>query len=148
MIAGEAADRAAIRELCDLYHAAVNLREWALLPDIFAPDAIWSGKPPIELHFEGLGAIIDGIRTSVERQEILVQTSSGILIVLDGAGTASVRSTLVEFGREPGKDGWSAVAQFEDRVVKSDNRWRFAARRVQLRHLGAFPISGGLLGAS
>lgn len=137
----EVANRAAIRDLCDLYHAAVNFRDWAILPAIFTPDAVWSARPPIGLRFEGLSAVTDGIRTSVERQEILVQTSSGIVVDFDGADAATVRSTLVEFGREPGKDRWSAVAVFEDRVVKADNRWRFAARTVHLRHLGAFPIS-------
>ena len=138
----QSADRSAIRELCDLYHAAVNFRDWSLLADIFAPDATWYAMPPIDLRFEGISAIIEGVRASVERQEILVQTSSGLVIDLHGIGAASVRSTLAEFGREPGKDGWSAVAFFDDRVVKMDNVWRFAARTVHLRHLGAFPISG------
>lgn len=138
---GEAADRAAIRDLCDLYHAAVNFRDWTILPTIFTPDAVWCAMPPIGLRFEGLSAVTDGIRTSVERQEILVQTSSGIVVAFDDADAATVRSTLIEFGKDASQDGWSAVAVFEDRLVKAENRWRFAARTVHLRHLGAFPIS-------
>ena len=142
MTAEQTTDRSAIRELCDLYHAAVNFRDWSLLADIFAPDATWFGMPPIDLRFEGISAIIEGVRASVERQEILVQTSSGLVIDLHDTDAGSVKSTLLEFGREPGKDGWSAVAVFNDRVIKLDGMWRFAARTVHLHHLGTLPISG------
>jgi hypothetical protein len=138
----QAADRLAIRDLADLYHAAVNTRNWTILPGIFTQDAVWSIGPPIDLRFAGLEAICDGIRASVERQEILVQTSTGIVIDLDGSHAASIKSTLIEFGREKAKEGWCATAFFEDQVVKTDGGWRFSTRTVRLRYIGRYPLSG------
>ncbi len=136
----EVADRLAIRELCDRYHAMVNTRDWSLIADLFAPDAVWTVLPPIDLRFVGLEAITSGIIASVERQALLVQTSSGLVINL-GDGRAALRSTLMEVGREPNMAGWFAVALFEDEVVRVDGAWRFAARTVRLQHSGGLPLA-------
>ncbi|WP_165191684.1 nuclear transport factor 2 family protein [Caulobacter soli] len=133
-------DKAAIRQLLDLYHAAINFRDWTLLPQVFLPDATWFAPEPIGLRFEGLAAIEEGFRASVGRQEILAQTSSGVVVDLDDQNGASVRSTLMEVGQEPAKAPWSAIVAFDDKVVRTADGWRIASRIVRLRHIFSFPV--------
>lgn len=127
--------RAEIRELLDLYHAAVNGRDWALLPRIFTETAIWDAPAPIGARFSGLAELERGFAESVGRQELLVQSSSGVVIDFVSAAEALVRSTMVEFGREPDKVTWTAVVRFEDTAVLTQAGWRIAARKVLVDHV-------------
>ncbi|MGH6613712.1 nuclear transport factor 2 family protein [Sphingomonas sp.] len=135
--------RIAIRELIDRYHAAINHRDWTMLATLFAPDAIWQALAPIDLRFDGHGAVLAGLRASVLRQELLVQASSGLIIDLDDADTASVQSTLIEFGRESGTGtGWSAIAFYSDTVRRLGDDWRFARRTLRVRYMGELAVTG------
>lgn len=127
--------RAEIRELLDLYHAAINGRDWALLPRIFTETAIWDAPAPIGARFAGLAQLERGFAESVGRQELLVQSSSGVVIDFVSATEALVRSTMVEFGREPDKATWTAVVRFEDTAVLTQAGWRIAARKVLVDHV-------------
>lgn len=143
-VAGRALARAEIRELLDLYHAAVNYRDWTLLPRIFTETAIWDAPPPIGARFSGLAELARGFAESVGRQELLVQSSSGVLIDFVSTTEALVRSTMVELGREPDKAAWTAVVRFEDTAVLTQAGWRIAARKVLVDHvlLAAAPSGG------
>jgi ketosteroid isomerase-like protein len=61
-------DRAALRDLIDQYHAAINHRDFTLLAGVFASDAVWEALAPINLHFEGSDAVREGLRQSVGRK--------------------------------------------------------------------------------
>jgi ketosteroid isomerase-like protein len=131
-------DRAALRDLIDQYHAAINHRDFTLLAGVFASDAVWEALAPINLHFEGRDAVLEGLRQSVGRQELLVQSSSGVVITLRDARTASIRSTLTEIGRErDGGAGWEAVGFYDDEARKDDDGvWRFVRRTFRVRYMG------------
>ncbi len=138
-----AAKRTAIRELLDTYHGAINFADWVALEGVFTEDAVWEALLPIDLRFEGRQAILEGLEQSVGRQELPVQSSSGILIDFSDDGSASVRSTLSEFGKEKGTGkGWRAIAVYFDRVVQRDGFWRFQRRTLQLRYQGDSPAPG------
>jgi len=137
------ASKAAIRDLLDTYHGAINHIDWAALEGVFTEDAVWEALPPIGLRFEGRQAVLKGLKQSVGRQELLVQSSSGVLIDFAVDGSASVRSTLSEFGKEKGTGkGWRAIAVYLDRVVQRDGFWRFQKRTLQLRYQGDSPAPG------
>lgn len=141
-----AAEATAIRELLDTYHGAINFRDWAVLGRLFTEDAVWEALPPISLRFEGRPNVLDGLRHSVERQEFLVQSSSGVLIDFIDDRTADVRSTLSEFGKEKASgNGWRAVAVYLDRVIKESGTWRFQRRTLKLRYQGNSPAPGAVL---
>jgi ketosteroid isomerase-like protein len=143
------AKQTAIRELLDTYHGAINFSDWAALEGVFTEDATWEALPPIGLRFEGRPAVLEGLKQSVGRQELLVQNSSGILIKFAVDGSASVRSTLSEFGKEKGTGkGWRAIAVYFDRVVQRDGSWRFQRRTLQLRYQGDSPAPGQVIESS
>lgn len=143
MLSGDIADRFAIRELIENYHAAINRHDWELLAEVFTPDAVWQALAPINLKFDGHEEIMTGLRSSVLRQELLVQSCSGVTVTLNDADAATVTSTLIEFGREKdGGDGWSAVAFYGDEVRKAQGEWRFTRRTLQVRYLGDPSLAG------
>jgi ketosteroid isomerase-like protein len=135
-----------IRELIDHYHAAINMQDWPLLGEIFAQDAVWEARAPFNMRFEGREAIVKGLIASVARQEMIVQSSSGVAIKVDSEDVANVRSTLIEFGREAdGGRGWSAVAFYFDEVRRSGGVWRFAKRSLQLRYEDNAPVGSNIV---
>jgi ketosteroid isomerase-like protein len=135
-----------IHELIDRYHAAINLQDWSLLGELFAQDAVWEARAPFNMRFEGREAIVKGLIASVARQEMLVQSSSGIAIEVHSSDFANIRSTLIEFGREANSGrGWSAVAFYFDRVRRDGGVWRFAERSLQLRYEDDAPIGSNII---
>lgn len=135
-----------IRELIDRYHAAINLQDWPLLGEVFAQDAVWEARSPFNMRFEGREAIVKGLIASVARQEMLVQSSSGVAIEVQSNDFANIRSTLIEFGREAdGGRGWSAVAFYFDKVRRDSGVWRFAERSLHLRYEDDAPIGSNIV---
>lgn len=125
-----------IRGLLDRYHASVNHRDWDLLGTLFVADGIWEVMPPIGLRYQGKAEIEAGIRASISRQELLIQSNSGVVISARAGNRASVRSTLTEFGRETADArGWSATAFCYDEVVLDGDIWRFQNRVVRLHFM-------------
>ncbi|MFL5560800.1 MAG: nuclear transport factor 2 family protein [Gemmatimonadaceae bacterium] len=140
-----AGDRLALRELIDAYHAAVNMRDLDQLAALFTADAIWEAMPPVGLRFEGRAAIRDGLRGTIGKQEMLVQSSSGVHIETLGDDEALIRSTMIELGREvEGGRGWCAVAFYLDRAVRDEEprAWRFARRTLHLRYMQQLSVAG------
>ena len=139
------ADRLAIRELIDRYNDAVNHRDWSSLRDLFASDAVWEVAPPIGLHFEGSQAIADGIEWSVGRQEVLVQSSSSIVIEMQSSERATVRSTLVEFGRPKASGvGIHAAGTYYDELTQENGAWRFKRRTLRIRYIDEVAVPGAI----
>jgi hypothetical protein len=134
-----------VRRLIDRYHAAVNLQDWALLRQLFTADSVWQAAAPLDMRFEGREAIVAGLRQSVARQDLLVQTSAALVIEPQGDDMADVTSTLIEFGREAETGrGWSAVAFYRDRVVRTGSDWQFEKRMLYLRYEDDAPIGSGI----
>lgn len=136
-----AADRLAIRELVDRYNDAVNHRNWVALEALFATESVWEVAPPISLKFEGAQKIAAGIQWSVGRLEFLVQSSSAIVVELQGADRATARSTLIEFGRSK-EAGMRAAGTYYDDVVKERGEWRFKHRTLRVRYMDSAESPG------
>jgi hypothetical protein len=137
------ADRLAIRELIDRYNDAINHREWTVLTGLFNPDAVWEIATPVQLRFESAPKIAGGIRWLVSRQDVLVQVSSAVVIEASGPDRASVRSTIIEFGRpREGEPGMHSAGTFYDQVCKLDGVWRFAVRMFRVRYTDNLAVPG------
>jgi hypothetical protein len=137
------ADRLAIRELVDRYNDAINHREWTVLTGLFTPDAVWEMAAPVNLRFEGAPKIAGGIRWSVSRQDVLVQVSSAVVIEGNGPDRASVRSTMIEFGRpREGEPGMHSAGTYYDQVSRVDGVWRFAHRVFRVRYTDNVAVPG------
>ena len=135
------ADRLEIRELIDRYNDAVNHQNWKNLRELFVHDAVWEVAPPIGLRFEGSQKIADGVEWSVGRQEVLVQSSSAIVIEVHADGHVTVRSTLVQFGRpkETGV-GMHATGTFHDELARENGAWRFKRRTLRVRYMDEIAV--------
>lgn len=137
------AERLAIRELVDHYNDAINHRDWTVLAGLFAPDAVWEMAEPFNWRFEGAPRIAGGIRWIVGRQELLVQITSALVIESIGPDRATVRSTMIEFGRpREGEPGMHSAGTHYDQVAKQDGLWRFTHRVFRVRYTDNLPVPG------
>jgi hypothetical protein len=123
------------------YTDAVNSRNWAAFPKIFAEDASWEAIG-LDIRFDGLAAITQGLSKIVGDMSRFVQMNTPAVIELDG-DRASARSTIYELG-EYDADGTSfeAYGTYEDELVTVNGEWRFKSRRFVriIRRTG--PIGG------
>lgn len=126
-------DYAAIQNQINRYTDAVNRRDWAVFPAIYAKNASWEGLG-LKLKFEGLEAITEGLSKIVEAMEAFVQMNSPAVIEIEG-DRAFARSTIHEHWDEPSKGTRTDIyGRYEDQLVKIGDAWMFEARRF-------FPIS-------
>jgi tRNA uridine 5-carbamoylmethylation protein Kti12 len=146
-IENNTADHLAIRQLIDRYNDMVNHRSWDAIDQIFATDAEWIAEAPINLTWSGLADIKVKLPASVERMEILIQTSSGVVIEVAGNDRASARSLLTEFGRnKETQEGMHSVCSYEDVIVKENGEWKFLKRRLVLLYNDQLPVPGNIKG--
>lgn len=141
------ADHLAIRQLIDRYNDMVNHRSWDAIDQIFATDAEWIAEAPINLTWSGLEDIKIKLPASVERMEVLIQTSSGIVIEVEGNGRARARSLLTEFGRnKETQEGMHSICSYEDIIIKDNGEWKFLKRRLVLLYNDQLPVPGNIKG--
>lgn len=119
----------AIQIAISRYTQAVNHRDWAAFPNIFAKDASWEAIG-LDLRFEGLVAITNGLSTIVNEMSRFVQMNTPAVIDLDG-DRASARSTIYELGEyDIPRTMFEAYGTYEDELVKvKKGEWRFKSRR-------------------
>lgn len=139
------ADYIEIRQLIDRYNDIVNHRRWEEISDIFTKDAIWQAQPPVGMSWNGLSDIKVKLPASVERMEVLIQSSSGVVIKVDGTNKATARSLLTEFGRnkETG-EGMHSVACYDDLLVKETGKWVFSRRMLTLLYNDTLSVPGNV----
>jgi tRNA uridine 5-carbamoylmethylation protein Kti12 len=134
-----------IRQLIDKYNDIVNSRTWNQVPDIFARDAVWIATEPVNLEWKTLNGIIIELPKSVERQEVLIQSSSAVVIDVQDEEHATARSWMSEFGRsKENGDGFRGVGIYIDKLVKENARWKFLERKFVLKYFEKAQITGKL----
>ena len=139
MTLAELAAREAIRERIAAYNHAGDRGRLDALAACFEPDGVL--VMPDGARLEGRGAILEALedvgRELAQRTErpLMRHHVSSLTIELDGADAARARAYFSVF-TEAGLDHWGGYA---DRLVRSDEGWRFAERRVRLD--GAAPTS-------
>jgi hypothetical protein len=110
------------------YTDAVNSRNWAAFPNIFAKDASWEAIG-LDIRFDGLDAITSGLSKIVTGMSRFVQMNTPAVIELDG-DRASARSTIYEIGESESQGSWfEAYGRYEDELVRHNGVWLFQSRR-------------------
>jgi 3-phenylpropionate/cinnamic acid dioxygenase small subunit len=123
---------AAVTELQQLmarYATLIDDRAYDQLGEVFCDDAVFAIESVTDETLDGLGAIIDHMR-SVRHPvthligNVLVAESPG-----DGSGERFVvESSLVAVRR----DGTVGTGRYRDVVVRTDSGWRIETRRFRL----------------
>jgi ketosteroid isomerase-like protein len=119
----------AIQQQLNRYTDAVNRRDWAVFPKLYAGDAIWEGTGALTMRFEGLEAITRGFAGIIDPMSMFVQMNAPAVIDVRG-DHASARSTIHELGDVPA-DGtrFELYGRYEDELVRRDGAWLFSHRR-------------------
>lgn len=135
------ADRMAIIEITHRYCWALDSRDWALLDDVFVPDATAELRSATVL--EGRDAIRDRIRRSVAPLDATQHTVTNHMIEVIG-DTATSRCYLhSQHVRHAAEGGvlYVIAGRYEDRFVRTADGWRIAFRRlVEVWHDGNLAV--------
>jgi ketosteroid isomerase-like protein len=119
-----------IRHLAFRYCRALDTKDWALLDDVFVPDATAQlGSPAV---LEGIEAIRTRIRTALEHLDESQHLVGNHEIAVDG-DTGTHRCYLQAQHIRAAADGgpnWMVAGRYEDRLVRTDAGWRIAHRTL------------------
>lgn len=129
MIPQEVADRVEILDLIARYSAVVDSRDWDGMPALFTDDAV--------LDFTATGGICGGV---AEHQEFNAKVLTGFastqhvmglpVVTVDG-DTATARSICFNPMVVDEQHVFFVGLWYDDRFVRTDRGWRFAARTQQ-----------------
>jgi hypothetical protein len=120
-------DRLAVKDLINRYSDAVSRRDFEYVATLFADHAVWRCGAPFNLHFEGT-AIASALLAAVAAYDMIVQTSAGSVIELDG-NRATARTMLFEMGRETvDGPGFIQYGIYDDVLERIGNEWKFVSR--------------------
>ena len=123
-------DRMEIDDLLVRYSRAVDFKNFADLEPLFTDDAEYdAGSLGHPIGPSAIRAMIEGALTGLDATQHLVAKS---LIEVDG-DTAEVRTYLIsQHIREsaPGVTHYFIGAEYADRVVRTEQGWKFSYRRL------------------
>ncbi len=128
-----ASDRLAIIEVLTRYATALDARDWRLLDDFFAPDAVahLGGKPlrGVEAVRALIRSLLDGCGTT---QHLL----SNFRIELAGDRATSVCSVRAfHAGSGAASDlSYELFGEYRDELARRPEGWRVVSRRIAVRH--------------
>jgi len=128
---GRADDVVAIGGLTARYALVVDDHDMEGLADLYAPDAMLVGLSGT-LH--GRDAIVAYVRRTLETYDgASVHTPHPGVVDFTGENTAQgVVPSHVEYAQ--GGVQYVLALRYHDRYVRSDDRWRFAERRLEVRY--------------
>jgi ketosteroid isomerase-like protein len=120
-------EKVEIQETISRYHEGASKFDWDAIIATFLPDGIWE-VPSLKVRAEGHAGLRETMPALVETIEYLVQINAPAIIEVDGE-TASARSLIRELAKF--RDGgmyMDVVGQFDDRLRRTPEGWRFAHR--------------------
>lgn len=142
MADGSEADKLAIQDVVRRYSDAATRNDWNAFEALFAPGAVLSLGPPVNMRFEGPEQIRAEMSRMVEGKEVFVQFSFGTIVEFDGEDRAHGRTTIQEVTRGEGLDGLTAVGIYFDDFICVEGSWLFAQRRLTMLYMDFSPLSG------
>ena len=140
----ETEDKLAILEVIARWSDAVNERDWDALAQCFIDDGVWDVGPPFDFRLEGNQAIVDVCTSKIGEQSIVLQTPSATVITLAG-DTATARTTMHEFMRSADGAGMQMWGTYYDKLMRTENGWRFRERRFRTALFDAKSPAGDIL---
>jgi ketosteroid isomerase-like protein len=120
------AERACERLILD-YAAFNDAGDWAAVAALYAPDGRMSRPTAPEIFIEGRDAILAAFRGRPGR--VTRHICANIRVTLERPAIARATSQILLFTRA---DGPPLVGSYHDRLVCSEEGWRFAERRGNL----------------
>ena len=124
-------EKAAIREVLSTYTSAATRGDWDQLESVFLPDARWELGPPLDVVLVGPGAISEQLRGQCDHQDFFIQMTHDSLVTLHGPDRASSVTTIHALARQEGAVQIQSHGIYYDDLVKTDEGWKFASRRLQ-----------------
>lgn len=134
-------DRFAIRELIDLWSAAVNEQDWETLGTCFVEDGTWDVGPPYNMLFKGNKEIMNNVPPLIKAQQYVIQTPHAIAITLNG-DSATARVTMEELMRGHDGTGMHMWGTYYDDLVRTADGWKFKLRRFRVTIFNPVPVPG------
>ena len=123
-------DEREIHQVATRYCRALDTKDWALLDDVFVPEATGQlGSPAI---LDGIEAIRDRIRTALQHLDDSQHLVGNHEIAVDG-DTATHRCYLqAQHVREAAVGGpnYIVAGRYEDRLARTDVGWRITHRTL------------------
>ena len=123
-------DEREIHQVALRYCRALDTKNWALLDDVFVPDATAQlGSPAV---LDGIETIRTRIRTALEHLDESQHLVGNHEVAVDG-DTGAHRCYLQAQHIRAAADGgpnWMVAGRYEDRLVRTDAGWRIAHRTL------------------
>ena len=123
-------DEREIRDLALRYCRALDTKDWALLDEVFVPDATGQLGSPTTLV--GIEAIRDRIRTALAHLDDSQHLVGNHEIAVDGDAATHRCYLQAQHIREAATGGpnYIVAGRYEDRLVRTDVGWRIAHRTL------------------
>ena len=123
-------DEREIRDLAFRYCRALDTKDWALLDEVFVPDATGQLGTPTTLV--GIEAIRDRIRTALAHLDDSQHLVGNHEIAVDGDAATHRCYLQAQHIREAATGGpnYIVAGRYEDRLVRTDVGWRIAHRTL------------------
>jgi hypothetical protein len=134
-------DRLAVQDLVVRCSDAVTRGAWDQFESVWTADAVWEESEPVVRRLEGARTIREQIAASLDAVDLFVQTTHGSVVTLHGVGRATATTTIIGVARV-GDHSFVNVGIYFDDVVRGDDGWRFAHRRLQNLYADTRPLAG------
>jgi hypothetical protein len=133
-------EQAAIQQTLNRYSVAASRAEWEQVLATYLPDGVWE-VPGLGVRFAGREAIHGGLLHFSGPMDYILQLNSPAVIQFEG-DVARAHSVIRECGKFRGRDeALEVLGLYADRLVRTDEGWKFAERVFEIRGMHSFPLS-------
>lgn len=126
-------DRAAIIDTVNRYATALDSRDWALLDEVFTPDAVGDfGAGPLS----GRETLRNLVRRTLAGGGPSQHLLANHCVALDGDTArcvCQVRAFSAGAGAAAGRS-FELLGEYRDQLVRTPDGWRIARREMMIRH--------------
>jgi ketosteroid isomerase-like protein len=126
-------DRAAVIDTVNRYATALDSRDWALLDEVFTPDAVGDyGRGELK----GRDALRSMIRRMLDGSGPSQHLLGNHRVELDGdvaRCTCQVRAFSAGRGAAAGRS-YEILGEYRDRLVRTKGGWRISRREMTIHH--------------
>jgi ketosteroid isomerase-like protein len=142
MMHDDLADEQAIRALTASYTDAINRMDIDDIFHVYDEDAVFTmmDRPSVV----GRAAILEILRTTVARYQLVMQLLHSGVVQLDGDG-ARARWQITEFQILNDGQPRFIAGRYEDEYVRRADGWKFARRTFTARYVGDIALTSGSL---
>jgi SnoaL-like protein len=129
-----------VQQVLSRYSEGASRADWDAVLSLYLPDAFWE-IPLLGAKFEGHEHIRAGLVQFSSSMAYIVQINTPALITLEGAKATS-RCLIRECGKYKDRDeGLEVLGAYDDRLLRTDQGWKFASRTCQVYGMHNFPLS-------